>query len=271
MNFIRFTSTKTPRFLKTLSETSKPPITKPGNITRPFGLPAPILLNPPSATKWSLKNDVFGEDAKEMRQRQLDHDIKHSPFYESKSFTNTNGKIFNAPISYFKLDKALYFPNFIAKSLQGTERQIHDMFKDKVSLVRVFSTVSGEQCTESFLKHDEVDYLKDYEQFISRFPHSQIIDINIPHGWAKSLIVNIVKGSIKRSLPETRRDNYFVVPEKLFSYDIKQELNCDNSCSGYIYLVDQNGKIRWAASGYSDEKEQQLLWKCLNGVSKELQ
>ncbi|EGV66329.1 hypothetical protein CANTEDRAFT_112077 [Yamadazyma tenuis ATCC 10573] len=271
MNFTRYNSTKVPRFLKTIAETSKPPLTKSKVVNKPFGLPVPILLNPKSNSKRSLRNEFLGSEAKEMRQRQLDHDIKHSPFYESKSFTNTNGKIFSPPISYFKADKSLFFPNFNGNVINGNETQIHKLFKDKVSLVRVFSTVSGEKCTETYFKSvDGVDYLKDYEQFEQVYPKAQVIDINIPIGWAKRLVVSLAKPGIKKSLPVSRQNTYFVLPDSLFSYDIKAELNCDNSCSGYIYLVDSEGRIRWATSGYASDSEKELLYKCLSGVTKEL-
>lgn len=271
MQFVRFSSTKTPRFLKTLSESSKPPLTKSHIITKPFGLASPILLNPGHSGQWSLKNELFGGEAKEMRQRQLDHDIKHSPFYESKSFTNTNGKIFTPSSSYFKSDKALYFPNFHAQAIDGTASELHSMFKNKVSLVRVFSAVSGDTCSETYFKTKTHNYLtKDYDKFTQKYPHSQIIDLNIPLGFVKRSMVKLVSGSIKSKLPEDRKDKYFILPDRLIPFDLKQELLCDNSCSGYIYLIDEAGKIRWATSGYSNEKELLTLWKCLRGVEKEL-
>lgn len=271
MSFIRYYTTKTPRFLQTINESSKPALTKPQVVNRPFGLPVPVLLNPKEHGKFSIKNEIFSSEAKEIRQKQLDHDIKHSPFYESKSFTNTNGKIFTPPISYFKSDKSLYFPNFFAKSLIGNEHQLYELLQDKVSIIRVFSTVSGERCTETYLKQDGIDFNgKDYDKFLELYPKSQIIDLNIPQGWAKRFMVNIAKGNIKKTLSPKRYDSYFVVNDSLFSYYIKEQLICDNSCSGYIYLVDNNGKVRWGTSGYADDKEKSLLYKCLLGISKEL-
>lgn len=274
MKFVRYNSNAAPRFLKTLSESSKPPLTKPHVITKPFGLPAPLMLNPANSQgRWSLTTEIFGGEAKEMRQRQLDHDIKHSPFYESKSFTNTNGKIFTPSASYFKADKAKYFPNFKATAIDGSELELHQLLKGKVSLIRVFSSVSGDNCSGTYFKSSDTgdNYLQsDYPKYLQKYSHSQIIDLNIPLGFLKRNMVKIVRGSIKNSLPDARKSRYFILPDSLIPFDIKQELLCDNSCSGYIYLVDSEGKIRWATSGYANEKELQILWKCLKGVEKEL-
>lgn len=270
MNSVRSYSSRTPRFLKTLSETSKPPLTKPKVVSKPFGLESPVLL---LNTDSSITKGLFSVEAKELRQRQLDHDIKHSPFFESKSFTNTNGKIFTPPVSYFKDEKSKYFPNFKAPALDGNNKELYSLFSNKLSLVRIFSTISGEQCTESYFKNNDgnTNYLTtDYQQFQQSYSPIQIIDLNIPQNWAKRWAVNFATGNIKKSMPQERHQGYFILNEKLFPFDIKQQLLCDNSCSGYIYLIDHNGKIRWATSGYSNPSELELMMKCIKGVAKEI-
>lgn len=255
---------KTPRFLNTLKEASKPPLTKPEVISRPFGFDDRVTLQ--NTTTPILK--LFSKEGKEQRKRQLDHDIAHSPFYESKSFANTKGKIFSPPISYFKKDRAKYFPNIVAKSLLGRTQDLYGALADKVSIIRIFSTLSGETCTKTYIG----DYLDNegYKELQEMFPHSQIIDLCIPQSKVKGLFVSMGSGSLRRTLPEARQDKYFILPHGYFDVDTRQILKCDNTCSGYLYVVDEQGKIRWATSGNATESEMEILFKTLRGLEKEL-
>lgn len=269
--FVRYFSSgrilrdNTPRFVTTLKAGAKPALEKSIAITRPFGLDSPILLNRKIGNTYSLSNirsELFSSEAKERRQKKLDYEITHSPFYESKSFRNTNGKIFTPPISYFKLDKSKYFPDFIATTLNSNQTSIFDLFEGKISIVRVYLTVSGQNCVESWFKgFNPVD----------KYPSTQIIDINIPANWLKGFIIGLSKNSIKKTIPEDRWNKYFILPDHIWQYDIREKLLCDNMCSGYLYIVDNNGKIRWATSGSSNEEEFKLFEKVLKGLQKEIE
>lgn len=242
---------------------------KPHVIERPLGLDAPQLLNSSSRAVGSW--DFFSAEARERRQLQLDHDIKHSPFYDSKSFNNTNGKIFTPPVSYFKADKAKYFPDFIGQTLTTKNQRFGDLLKGKVSIVRIYSTMSGEKCANTFFSVDGKDYLtKDHDAFTATHPHSQIIDLNLPQNWLKGFMVKLSQSNLKKLIPQQRHSRYFIVPNQVFPYDVKQKLYFDNTCSGYVFLLDQQGRIRWLTSGYANEKELALMWKCVRGLEREV-
>lgn len=268
----RLLNVKAPRFTQTLKEASKPALTKSHLITRPFGLDSGVMINQTNhGSGGSIQDKIFGSEAKERRQKQLDYEIAHSPFYESKSFTNTNGKIFTPPVSFFKHEKSKYFPNFGGATVDGRDQTLFGLLEGKVSIVRLYSTVSGEKCSETYFNVEGKKYLTSgYGAFEAEHPMSQIIDINIPQNWLKGLLVKLSSGSIKRSLPQQRQSKYFIVSDKLFLFDIKQKLMCDNTCSGYIYVLDHQGRIRWATSGYADPAELSLMWKCVRGLEKEL-
>lgn len=256
---------KLPRFVNTLKEASKPALEKPGVVNRPFGFDSPITLTSPSKSI----TDAFSKQAKDQRQRQLDHDIAHSPFYESKSFANTQGKIFTPPVSYFKKDKAKYFPDFKGYTLLNDNRKLSDVLKGKVTLLRIFSTISGENCANTYME----DYLTEdgYKALQEQYPKTQIVDINLPQSWIKGLFVKFAKSNLRSIIPLARHNLYFVVPNTLFSLDVKATLKCDNMCSGYLYVLDEDGKIRWATSGFANEEESKVLWKAVRGLEKELE
>ena len=262
-----------PRFVDTIKEVSKPAQKESRQITRPFGLKEPVLLNHKLSDTYSLSsiaNEVFGARAKERRQKNLDYDLKHSLIFEAKSFENTKGKIFSPPISWFKQEKSLYFPDFVAQTLQGEKESFYQAISEKYSIVRLFSSVTGDQCTMTYFDRDGKDlYSKDYNSFVQEFPDFQIVDINMPTSWIKGFVLNLSLRNLKKSIPVERYDRYFILPNHILPPDIREELYCDNQCSGYIYILDKNGRIRWATSGYATPEDLTLMWKVVRGLQKE--
>lgn len=246
-----------PGFISTLNEAAKPPLTASISVTRPIGYSLPRLLNPSKPfTLLGFYASLMLPEARLFRQRKLDHDVRHSPFYESKSFNNTNGKIFLSPPSYFQAARALYFPDFSSRTLDST-RCISEVFPGKVLVVKVYSTILGANCTELYVSKLEL------------VPAVQIVDINVPENWAKLATVYILIPSLRKSIPLDRHDLFFVVSPKVFNFEVRQKLLCDNTCGGYIYVVDGQGKIRWAASGNASAKDQQELQRIVNAIKAE--
>lgn len=255
---------KAPGFLRSALATSEPALTKPEVISRPFGFEKPTRIG---QAKFSLKG-YFSEEAKERRQRQLDHDLKHSSFYEFKSFNNTKGKIFLPPVSYFKKDKSRYFPDLAAKTLSNNTHTLSDILRNKVTILRIFSTISGERCANTYVEK----YLSEdgYAEFQTKYPRSQIVDLNIPQTWAKGWFAGLLKGNLRKNIASARHDGYYLIPHGLFDVDTKKILKCDNTCSGYLYVLDSENHIRWATSGNATEQELEILWKSVRGLELEL-
>lgn len=242
-----------PRFVNTLKEAAKPAQQSLLAVARPFGYAQRVLLGNTFG--------IFSKEAKEHRQRQLDHDIAHSPFYESKSFSNTGGKIFTAPKSYFKADRSLYFPDFQAYTLDNQRRFLYDTLKGEVTVLRLFSTISGERCVNSFVQPDLANLdLK-----------AQVVDVNVAQSWVKGLFVKLSKGNLRKAVKPERHSLYFFVPSGLFPVEVKKTLMCDNMCLGYVYVLDAAGRIRWAASGYASDDEQEQLSRVLRGLHREME
>ncbi|KAI5962645.1 ATP10 [Candida pseudojiufengensis] len=267
------TSSRHFKVLNTLKEVSKPPQSSSIEMTRPIGLQKPILLNHKLSDTYSISNigrELFGDQAKERRQKNLDYDLKHSPIYEAKSFENTKGKIFKPPISWFRQDKSLYFPDFIAKTLTGKQESLYDVLSNKYNIVRLFSSITGDQCTKSYFKYQNKDYYsKNYQDFRTQFPNFQIIDINMPTSWIKGFVLNLSLSNLRKTISPDRYNKYFILPIHILTPDIREKLHCDNQCSGYIYILDPRGKIRWATSGYATPEDLDLMWKVVRGLEKE--
>ncbi|RLV92375.1 Mitochondrial ATPase complex subunit ATP10 [Spathaspora sp. JA1] len=260
----------------TISSATQPAQTKSIPITKPFGLDKPILLNHtiPEKNQYNLSSiwyNLTSVESRAERSKKIDYDIKHSALFDAKSFNNVNGKIFTPPIAYFKSTYSKYFPDFIAPTLTKKNLSLYDVLEEKnISIVNVFSTVAGQQCINSYYQVENKDlYAKDFRSFQEMYPNCQIIDINIPQSWLKGFLLNLSINNLKKMIHSSRFDKYFILSDQIFKYEVRDSLLCSNSCSGYIYVLDKKGRIRWATSGYSTEEDLKLMWKVIKGLNSE--
>lgn len=255
---------KKPRMIVTFLETAKdvPKVSVP--IVKPFGYDTMVNL----AVKEDSIFNMFSAESRERRQKQIDFDILHSPFYDFKGFHNTKGKVFRPPISYFKREKSKYFPNIAGTTLAGDYKTLDQLLKGKVTLLRVYTSIQGEKCVNSYVE----DYLSQqgYDEFLKKYPRAQIVDLNVAQSWIKGLFVSFAKSNLRKLVPPLRQGKYFMLPNKMFSQQVRRNLQCENEVAGYLYLLDDEGRIRWASSGFTDEKESEVLWRAVKGIEKEI-
>ncbi len=167
----------------------------------------------------------------------------------------SKGKTFIAPPKVFKADRALYFPNFHGRTLAS--RRASDtttLCANKISLVSIFSGTWAERQTASYVgaaQHPELDrLLQGNEAAVGK------IDINVEEGWLKSLLLRLFIPFLRRNVPRQRHHRYFLI-RKGVTDDVLDMMGFVNRRVGYVYLVDGQCKIRWAASGVAtpDEKD----------------
>jgi ATPase complex subunit ATP10 len=59
---------------------------------------------------------------------------------------------------------------------------------------------------------------------------------------------------MRQKLPKEQHSRYFLV-QKGFDQALKETVGMMNSKVGYVYLVDEECRIRWAGSGPADAEE----------------
>ena len=184
-----------------------------------------------------------------------------------KSTKYSQGKLFIAPVSYWKEDKALFFPHLIGTAMDGTKQQnIEDMLRGKTSIVRLFSTASGDKLSSSYFQgivddNKKTDYLTEADARLSlNDSNVQIIEVNLVENAVKSALVKTLARWANR-VPSWRQPFYFECSRGQWPFSVRDELFCNNVFSGYVFLVDQQLKIRWAACGEATPSEKEALWK----------
>lgn len=236
---------------------------KPKDTDNPFSDPRGI------AQKWK---DFMDPVKNKERQEVLEREMAKSGMYDVYTFRHTRGKLFHSPPTYWKAEKSLYMPNFTGQNLLSSKTiGTSSSLTGKISVVRMFSSQIGEEKSQSYFTFSDKNYLtpEGYESFLQSHPNSQIVDINVTENAFKAFFVKISKSGIKKTLHKSRIDKYFIIPKKGLDIDLRESIQFINSYSGFIYVLDQEGRIRWAACGEANESERNLLWKTVRGLERE--
>ncbi|CAI4035291.1 hypothetical protein SMKI_12G4410 [Saccharomyces mikatae IFO 1815] len=259
------------KFLKPMMATASPKEYQIKQLIKPVGLAAA----PKRHTKYSQGNslkDMFDSEKTNHRVKELAVEFSKSGLYDVQVFQKTKGKLFIAPASYWKDDRALFFPHLVGTSMgDKKEQNIEDLLRGKTSIVRLFSTAAGDKLSSSYFQktannEKSIDYLTDADARLSLNNNNvQIIEVNLVENVVKSALVKTLARWANR-VPSWRQRFYFECSRAQWPFSVREELFCNNVFSGYIFLVDQHLKIRWAACGEATPSEKEALWKFVKSL-----
>lgn len=221
-------------------------------------------------------NFYFDGVTRKTRVKQLQKEMAYGGFYDFHVYNKTKGRLFGCPPSYFKREKALYFPNFRVKKLDGGQIELMDAFaRSACTILRVFSTQSGAQMTRDYFKipGSSDSYLSDsgIKIFDQSYPNAQISQIILSESWVKYLMhVFVSTGKLRKMVPKELHDNFFVaMRDDVLQLNDRQKLLMTNVYSGYIFVIDNSSRVRWIGSGWPEKEDVSGLWRAVKGVSHE--
>ncbi|QLL33262.1 hypothetical protein HG536_0E01730 [Torulaspora globosa] len=238
-------------------------------LVRPIGMQTP----PTSQTVYSKGNsfrEMFDRDKTEKRSQELGVEFSKSGMYELHAFQKHGGKMFISPKSYWRADRALYFPHLKGTSLSGLTKDLEETLKGKTSVVRLFTNKVGDDLSKQYFQNRELDldYLgKDLEKLATS--NTQIVEVSFLENAVKSIIAKLSAYKLRSLIPPLRHANYFQCDRDQLPFTVRESLEINNIYTGYVIVVDPDLKIRWMACGAASEDEFKLLWKCVRGVRKE--
>ena len=219
--------------------------------------------------------DLFDDDKTQKRSKELEEEFRKSGFHDMYVFKKTDGKVFLSPQSYWKAEKSLYFPHIYGQRLSDSkECNVEDVLKGKVSIVRVFTSEVGKKLMDSYFvdKTHDIDYLNNDLDLLKDTEgqhQAQIVELNLAENWLKTMVVKLVKAKYAKTVPSYRLDKTFICNRDQLPFQIREQLEINNLYTGYVFVVDSNLRIRWAASGEAEQKDFNLLWRCVNAIRKE--
>ena len=94
------------------------------------------------------------------------------------------------------------------------------------------------------------------EAFLSN-PNYRFVQINLQENLLKSLLVSMFLSSLRQTIPAELQPTYLVSSQNM-EY-VRDDLGMVNKHIGYVYLLDEHLKVRWAACGDAKLEEADAL------------
>lgn len=252
------------RFIQPVITASKPKPHVTEQLVKPVGLEHP----PTATTRYSRGNsfkDLFDQRKTKERTEELSLEMSKSGMYDMFTFRKTNGKLFLSPKSYWRKDKALYFPHIVGMPVQKgvASGPIEDVMRGKISIVRIFSNRVADKLSR--------EYIRDMDKQLEGLGDGiQLVNINWMENAAKTLILKASLWSLRSSVEPKLQRTFFLCDRDQLPFTIREKLLINNLYTSYILLVDPDLKIRWMACGGASDEEYNLFWRCVRGLQREV-
>lgn len=94
----------------------------------------------------------------------------------------------------------------------------------------------------------------------------QKVELHIEENVLKAWLVSLFQGRLRAQRKMEDWGKYFIV-RKGITESIRETIGILNGRVGYVYLVDEDCKIRWAASANAEEGEQETMMRGLRKLA----
>ena len=185
-------------------------------------------------------------------------------FREWSDLRHHKGKTFISNSRLFRGDKALYFPNLAGHTLASPKlrQDTTSILKGKISVVSVFCGLWAERQVATFVRPNNNPDM--HEAIREGEGLAQRIEINVEENTLKAWLIRMFMWRMRQTMLSEQHGRYFLV-RKGFAERLKEAIGIINGKVGYVYLLDENCRIRWAGSGPAESGELQSL---NNGIRK---
>ncbi|KAJ4473063.1 F1F0 ATP synthase assembly protein Atp10 [Lentinula aciculospora] len=222
-------------------------------LSRPLGVTEKPAIR--HQTKLERLKEVLTNDEAiaEQRKHLVKEAVTKGYFHDLNATRRHGGKTWIAPKVLIREDRSLYFPDIVGKSLaDGSERHTTSMCMGKISVITILSTKISEIHAASFTTPT-------LARFASH-PLFNHLQINLQLNALKSILVSLFLSSLRRTIPPEQHPFYLVSSQNI-EYQ-RDAIGLANDRVGYVYLVDENLRIRWAGCADATADEARALEVC---------
>lgn len=199
--------------------------------------------------------DLVNREKNTERRQALLREGARPAYLDWHNLGFAKGKLWVAPDRLFRADKALYFPNLHGKTLDSPYdgRDTTSRFAGRISVVSVYSGEWARANTATFTEGN-----RELQDMLAQGRRGstplQKVDINIEERFLRALLLRMFTYNLRRIVPKEDHGRYFII-KKGFTPSIKDSIGFLNRAIGYTYLVDEECRIRWAASADAEPGE----------------
>ncbi|KAJ3967287.1 ATP10 protein-domain-containing protein [Lentinula raphanica] len=231
-------------------------------LSRPLGVPEKPVIEHQTRLQ-RLKEVLTNDEAiAEQRKHLVKEAVTKGYFHDLNATRRHGGKTWIAPTVLIREDRSLYFPDIAGKSLaDGSEQHTTSMCAGKISVISLLNTKISEIHTASFTAPT-------LDRFSSH-PLFNYLQINIQSNTLKSILVSLFLSSLRRAIPPEQHPYYLVSSQNL-EYQ-REAIGLANDRVGYVYLVDENLRVRWAGCADAMPEEARSLEVCTGMLLNRLQ
>lgn len=175
--------------------------------------------------------------------------------------------------------KALYLPNVAGKSLDdGSTKNTTEMCFGKVTVLAMLGTRVSEVShvvlrsplhRASQVKINAKGFVDPTHARYASHPLYQYVQVNLQENILKSFLVNIFLNSLRKVIPKELQSTYLVSSQNM-EY-VRDALGMTNSRVGYVFLIDENLRIRWGGCADATDEEARSLESCTGVLLKRLE
>ncbi|KAL2612365.1 hypothetical protein R1flu_024057 [Riccia fluitans] len=212
---------------------------------------------------------VFSKEAWEKEWARLADELNRGYFDDFKELKRTGGKVALARQNLLPAIGAVQFPKLTAYDTQGRAVVLPINYVEgsdksqtgalkKGTLVCLAFRASAQSMIDSWTK-----------LFLTSFHSSQsveLLQVSVVDSWFLSL--RPVRSLLLKSMSSSVLSTGSQPPERTLyafgdSYYFRKELGIPNMLSGYVFLVDTKGRVRWCASGFATAEELASMISCI--------
>eukprot|EP00834_Sanchytrium_tribonematis_P002377 NODE_72_length_24857_cov_0.454399.p13 type:complete len:214 gc:universal NODE_72_length_24857_cov_0.454399:1654-2295(+) len=179
---------------------------------------------------------------------RIKREFREGYWHDFKVLNATNGKLFEPKPN---LHLSIKCPDLSVYDANTKHVQLLDVLKEKPTFLGVvFNEFANLQLKE---------YKSFYDSQLSQMnPQLQFVQLNVEENWLKSVILNMLKYSLKSKIPQKDHSTYLTSTFHKI-YDFKEHLGIINKYVPWMYLINKQGIVRWQIHGKSSETELHLL------------